>query len=41
MALLGQEPALEEICVEGVKMLREAEQRGTFGQVFAMLNGAH
>jgi hypothetical protein len=24
-----------------VKMLREAEQRGTFGQVFAMLNGAH
>lgn len=41
MALLGQEPALEEICVERVKMLREAEQRGTFGQVFAMLNGAH
>jgi len=41
MALLGQEPALEEICVEGVKMLREAEQRGAFGQVFAMLNGAH
>ena len=41
MGLLGQEPPLEEISVERVKMLREAEQRGEFGQLFAMLNGPH
>ncbi|WP_232307731.1 hypothetical protein [Sphingobium chungbukense] len=41
MGLLRQEPALEEICVERVKFLREAEQRGAFAQVFGMLNEAH
>jgi uncharacterized oxidoreductase len=41
MALLGQEPALDEICVERVKFLRWAEARGEFGQVFGMLNAEH
>ncbi|AEG49297.1 short-chain dehydrogenase/reductase SDR [Sphingobium chlorophenolicum L-1] len=41
MGLLGQEPALEEICVERVKFLREAERRGEFDQVFGVLNAAH
>src|SRR3546814_20459291 len=34
MGLLRQQPALEEICVERVKFLREAERRGDFDQVF-------
>ncbi|NYI21905.1 SDR family NAD(P)-dependent oxidoreductase [Sphingobium indicum] len=41
MGLLRQQPALEEICVERVKFLREAERRGEFDQVFEALNGAH
>ncbi|UZW54132.1 SDR family oxidoreductase [Sphingobium sp. JS3065] len=41
MGLLRQEPALEEICVERVKFLREAERRGEFDQVFGVLNAGH
>lgn len=41
MGLLAQEPPLQEICVERVKFLREAERRGEFDQVFAALNQAH
>ncbi|AMK22302.1 MULTISPECIES: SDR family oxidoreductase [unclassified Sphingobium] len=41
MGLLGQEPALEEICVERVKFLRDAERRGEFAQVFGILNAGH
>ncbi len=38
MALLGQQPALEEICVERTKLLRGAEARGEFAAVFKALN---
>lgn len=41
IGLLGQEPALEEICVERVKFLRDAERRGEFAQVFGILNAGH
>lgn len=41
MGLLAQQPPLEEICVERVKFLREAERRGEFAQVFGMLNAGH
>lgn len=41
MDLLGQEPALDEICVERVKFLREAERRGEFAQVFGILSAGH
>ncbi|WP_298397301.1 SDR family oxidoreductase [Sphingobium sp.] len=41
MALLRQEPALDEIHVERVKFLSEATKRGEFAQVFGTLNGAH
>jgi uncharacterized oxidoreductase len=38
MALLGRQPALEEICVKRVGFLRGAEARGEFAGVFRMLN---
>jgi len=41
MALLRQQPTPAEICVEQVKFLREADRRGDFDAVFAMLNGQH
>ncbi|MBH1993049.1 MAG: SDR family oxidoreductase [Sphingomonadaceae bacterium] len=41
MALLRQQPTPAEICVERVKFLREADRRGQFDAVFAMLNGQH
>ncbi len=41
MALLRQQPTPPEICVERVKILREAERRGDYDQVFAMLNQPH
>ena len=41
MDLLAQQPPLQEICVERVKILREAERRGEFDQVFATLNQLH
>jgi uncharacterized oxidoreductase len=40
MDLLAQEPPLREICVDRVKILRDAERRGEFDQVFAMINQA-
>ena len=39
LALLKADPAAQEICVERVKMLREAEASGRYGAVFDMLNG--
>lgn len=41
MALLRQDPTPAEICVERVKFLREADRRGEFDAVFAMLNAQH
>lgn len=41
MDLLAQEPPLDEICVERVKIFREAERWGTFDQTFALLNQRH
>ena len=38
MALLAANPAAEEICVERVRMLRDAERTGSFASVFAILN---
>ena len=40
MALLAANPEAQEICVERVKLLREAERNGRFDSVFAMLNPA-
>lgn len=40
MALLKANPDAEEICVERVKPLRNAEASGRYAQTFAMLNGA-
>ncbi|QGP78969.1 SDR family oxidoreductase [Sphingobium sp. CAP-1] len=41
MALLWQEPALDEIHVERVKFLSEATRRGEFAAVFGLLNAPH
>lgn len=41
MALLRLQPTPAEICVERVKFLREAERRGQFDSVFAVLNQPH
>jgi uncharacterized oxidoreductase len=41
MALFARQPALDEICVSRVEMLRNAERSGKYDQVFAMLNGTH
>ncbi len=38
MALLAANPQAGEICVERVRMLRNAEKEGQFDAVFAMLN---
>jgi uncharacterized oxidoreductase len=38
MALLASQPDAEEILVEGVKFLRDAEVNGTYPQVLAMLS---
>jgi uncharacterized oxidoreductase len=38
MSLLRQQPTPAEIHVERVKFLSEAERRGDYGEVFAMLN---
>ncbi len=40
IALLRQEPTPREICVERVGFLRDAEKRGAFDDVFAVLNQA-
>lgn len=40
VSLLQSTPAPDEICVERVKFLRNAEKEGRFDQVFQMLNGA-
>jgi uncharacterized oxidoreductase len=40
MALLRGDPAAEEILVEKVRLLRNAEQTGQYGTVFGMLNPA-
>ena len=41
MALLKAHPSAEEVCVERVKVLRDAEAGGRYDTVFGMLNGAH
>ncbi len=41
MALLKANPAADEICVENVKMLRNAESSGKYADVFKMLNQSH
>jgi uncharacterized oxidoreductase len=40
MGLLSRTPTPDEICVERVQFLRQAEATGQFGTVFAMLNPA-
>ena len=41
MALIEADPDAKEIHVERVKFLSEAERRGDYDQVFAMLNARH
>ena len=41
MALLWANPSADEILVENVKMLRNAEASGQYPKVYGMLNGAH
>jgi len=41
MALIEADPDAKEIHVERVKFLSEAERRGDYDQVFAMLNASH
>ncbi|WP_284946056.1 SDR family oxidoreductase [Acidisoma cladoniae] len=41
MALLQANPDAAEVCVERVKMLRNAESTGQYEKVFGMLNQAH
>lgn len=41
MSLIEADPAAKEIHVERVKFLSEAERRGDYDQVFAMLNASH
>jgi uncharacterized oxidoreductase len=41
MALLAAQPTPEEICVERVGVLRQAEATGKHATVFAMINGGH
>lgn len=41
MALLRADPAAEEVLVENVKMLRNAEASGHYAKVYGMLNGGH
>ena len=38
MALMAANPLAEEICVERVKLLRDAERKGNFASVFTMIN---
>ena len=40
MALLKADPSAAEICVERVRRLRDAEAKGTYAQVFGLLNPA-
>lgn len=40
MTLLTANPTPDEVCVERVKLLRNAERDGRYAQVFAMLNRA-
>ena len=40
MAILSSEPDVEEVLVEAVKPLRDAEASGQFGQLFGLINGA-
>lgn len=40
MGIFEASPGAEEVCVERVKFLRNAEAEGRFGEVFQMLNGA-
>ena len=39
MAILRDEPGVEEVLVDEVKPLRRAEADGTFGQIFGLING--
>jgi len=39
MGIFESQPGAEEVCVERVKLLRNAEAEGRFGQTFQMLNG--
>ena len=39
MGIFEAQPEAEEVCVERVKFLRNAEAEGRFAQVFQMLNG--
>lgn len=41
MALLRQQPTPAEICVDRVRFLRDADKRGDFDAVFALLNQSH
>ncbi len=41
MALLKAHPSAPEVCVEQVKLLRNAEASGRYDTVFGMLNEAH
>lgn len=41
ISLLKADPSAEEILVERVKFLRNAERRGDYAQVFKALNGSH
>lgn len=41
MTLIEANPAAHEICVERVGLLRDAERKGTYDEVFAMLNQPH
>ncbi len=40
MALLAANPAAPEICVERVKLLREAEAKGGYARIYGVLNPA-
>ena len=41
MALMARQPALDEICVQRVGFLRNAERENRFDDTFKMLNGGH
>ena len=41
MALLKANGSTDEVCVENVMLLRNAEASGQYGKVFSMLNGTH
>ena len=39
MSILKAQPDAKEVCVERVKFLSEAAERGDYGKVFKTLNG--